>query len=138
MGLVVTRGAGLGWGAWAERLLWKNERTWLMGWFGRFVASLRTVRTSFVRSATLVRRAGGLRSTRRRFLGTSVSPIALSFRRSQPLNFSAEAVYLSCRVTEIRSQLRGELVESAGQFLDHLPCPVRFHWHSLCIESGLV
>ena len=105
MGLVVTRGAGLGWGAWAERLLWKNERTWLMSWFGRFVASLRTVRTCFVRSATLVRCAGGLRSTRRRFLGTSVGPIALSFRRSQPLNFSAEAVYLSCRVTEIRSQL---------------------------------
>jgi len=108
-----------------------------MGWFWRFVTSLGTVRSRLTRRVTFVGCTTCLGCTRCRFFRTSFGRIGLAWGCSQPLNFSAETVYFSSRVAEVCGQFGGELVEGAGQVLYYLPCPVRFHWHSLCIRTGL-
>ena len=70
------------------------------------MARLGAMRRFRMGSVALVGGTARLCSMGRRFLWASVSPTTFTWRRAQPLHFSAKALYLSRRVAQISGQFR--------------------------------
>ena len=124
----------------AERLLWKDERSRLVGGFrcfgGSFVA--RSVLVRSVGVSVLVGASSILVSSITGLFRVSVCLAGPSRRCFQLLHFLAKVLDLPRCIAQVGGQFRSQFVKRSGKVLYYLPCAVGFHWHSSNIENWLV